>query len=292
MPNNKVIITDYAITIGADPELVTDSTRTAGDPELEDCVKERDTFEQSSGVGTVEVSSGCGEHGIVISSPSCGKICDCPRYYQISSDYDAKSLESGFSLVFWQRGENGWHLYAYVADRGRGAVSYYVYHLKVCGTAVPAMVDENTDVYILDERGLPTDKRTKDAWFVNHGGVLADGFGLYDKSWRFRLKVDGPDGEESYAISHVLDADTLYQNWTMHVPSFDAEGQLYNQGTLMLTTVNKEYDQETGEYRAVYSGMEHIYGCRLYSGAIGKERFCTIFNAEPRDCACSTNGTN
>jgi len=290
VPNNKAVITDYSITVGADPDLIVDTTRTAGDPEVEDCVKEQDTFEQTRGVGSVEVSHGCGELGDIITSPSCGDICDCRRYYAIDSSYNVDTLASGFSMVFWQFGDGGWHMYAYVADRGSAAVSYYVYHLHVCGTALPRMVDENTDVYVLDERGLPTSKRTRDAWFVRHGGVLADGFGMYDSKWRFKVKVI-EDGVERDAISHVLDAETLYQNWALHKPSFDAEGKLSDPGTLMLAHTEKVYDAETGEYYAVYDGMEHIYGFTLYNVAINKDRFCKIYNAAIRNCVCQDTWT-
>lgn len=289
VPNANVIITDYSITVGAEKELVVDTGMTAGDGVAEDCTKPNDNFEESGGDNVTETKRGCGKDGVRLSSPECNEICDCPRYYTLEGTFDDATVAHGFSMVFWQFGEGGWHLYAYVQQKGGGsAVSYYVYHLHVCGIATPGMVDENTDVYILDERGLPTSKRTKDAWFVPHGGVLADGFSMYDDSWKFVVPVYDDKGQPVYdefgnpvtEITHELDATTLFQNWILHAPVPGGRA-----GTRMLAHTARVGESE------VAAGIMHTYGFRFYHVPITKERFCQIYNSGVGRCVCQDTWT-
>lgn len=284
VPNNDVVITDYSITVGADRELVVDTVLTAGDGEAEDCTRPNDNFEESTGEDTSEVTRGCGEGGRYVVSPDCSRVCDCPRYYMLDGKFSGTSVEDGFSMVFWQHGEGGWHMYAYVQQKGGGyAVNYYVYHLHVCGIATTDMVDENTEVYVLDDRGLPTSQRTKDAWFVPHGGVLADGFGMYDPAWNFVVPATDGEGNPVYdeygnrvnETRHALDADTLYQSWLLHAP---VPGKY--SGTMMLAHPVRVGDTDVPE------GMEHTYGFRFYHAPLTKERFCQIYNSGMGGCIC------
>lgn len=282
-PNNRVVVTDYSITVGAEKELVVDTGVTAGDGEAEDCTKPNDNFEQANGDNVGEVTKGCGQGGSFITAPDCKDICDCPRYYLLDRNFDSTSVQNGFSMVFWQFGEGGWHLYGYVQQKGGGAsVAYYVYHLHVCGIATVDMVDENTDVYIVGDDGIPTSKRTKDAWFVRHGGVLADGFGMYDENWTFVVQDVDENGNPVYDengmkvthVSHELDADTLFQNWVLHAPS------AAKAGTKMLAHAAMVGEMESAE------GMAHTYGFRFYHTPLSKERFCQIYNESKTGCVC------
>lgn len=324
VPNSKVVITDYSITIGADPALIVDTTMTPGDPVQEDCTKEKDTFELDRRVATTETASGCGPEGTPLKAPDCMDICDCPRFYTLPETFDGSALKNGYSLVFWQYGDGGWHLYAYICEKAGGtSVSYYVYHLHTCGIAVPDMVDENTDVYILDDRGLPTNRRTKDAWFVKHGGVLADGFGMYDEKWNFVIRLRTDDDEyapiqsaldnlmnafqddtgawaevvgiyddsgelKEKVVTPVFDADSLYQNWVLHGTNMGVSGQ----GTRILAHPHIMTDSETGEYVVVPAGMEHVYGFKFYDTPVDKERFCKIFNEKAGGCVCQETRSN
>lgn len=291
VPNNRVVITDYSITAGADRELIVDTGLTAGDPEPEDCTRPADTYVQDNSRGTVEVAQGCGELGDRIVSPVCTEICDCPRFYGLQAGFDPGKLKSGFSMVFWQLGEGGWHYFAYCMSKA-GGTEYYVYHLKTCGRATVRMVDENTDVYLVDRRGLPTGRRTKDAWFVEHGGVLADGFGMYDEKWSFVVKgADPATGEETRKYTSALGPDTLYQAWSLHGPSYAADGSLADPGTRMLAHLEKLYVPETDGFEEAVSGMEHVYGFRFMAVPLTKERFVEMYNATAARCACQDSWT-
>jgi len=289
VPNNRVVITDYSITVGANKELVVDTGLTAGDGTAEDCTKPNDNFDQDNGENTAEVARGCGAGGVYIQSPECRNVCDCPKYYLLDRTFDNTKVSNGFSMVFWQFGEGGWHLYAYVQQKGGGAsVMYYVYHLHVCGVALPNMVDENTDVYVVDDRGIPTSRRTKDAWFVPHGGVLADGFGMYDENWNFVVPVRDGEGNPTYddagnaitGMTHELNADTLFQRWTLHAPT--ASG---SPGTMMLAHAVSVGDTES------VTGIGHSYGFKFYHTPLTKERFCQIYNSTVGGCICRDTWT-
>lgn len=270
-PNNRAIVTDYSITVGAEQSLVVDTGLTAGDGVDEDCKKPDDNFDQQNGVETEEATTGCSEHAGTLKAPNCTEICDCPKFYTLSSTFDGTTVKNGFSMVFWQFGEGGWHLYAYIAQKGvSSSVSYYVYHLRICGLASPRMVDENTDVYVLGDDGLPTSKRTKDAWFAEHTGPIAKGFGMYDSQWNF--KVD--DGEGGYKIIHELTPETLYQNWSLHAGT-----------TKMLAHLAKIGIGDTP------AGMEHVYGFKFYHAVITKEQFCGVYNESKPGCICQDTWT-
>ena len=291
VPNNRVVITDYSITAGSDASLIVDTGLTAGDPVAEDCTRPADTFARDNSRGTVEVAQGCGELGDRIVSPVCTEICDCPRFYGLQRGFDPGTLKAGFSMVFWQLGEGGWHFFAYCASRA-GGTEYYVYHLKTCGKATVRMVDENTDVYLTDRRGLPTGKRTKDAWFVEHNGVLADGFGMYDENWKFVIRGTDPEtGEDTREYTGVLGPDTLYQAWSLHGPSYAADGSLVDPGTRMLAHLEKVYIPDTDSFEEVVDGMEHVYGFRFMSVPLTKERFVELYNSAAAKCACQDSWT-
>jgi len=258
VPNSDLVITDYSITAGAEPSLVTDTHMTAGDPEQEDCVKEVDTFDIDHMNSTQETTHGCGEVGTPIKAPTCDMICDCERYYNLPVTFDGTSVKSGYSIVFWHLGEDGWHLYSY---NKRMPVAYDVYHLHVRGIAVPEMVDENTDVYLLDEKERPTGERTRDAWFVEHaGGKVFDGFSMYDPKWKFK-KVD--EHGELAGWTDVLGPDNLYQAWALHGGK---------DGTRILA------HGETREDVVVPVGTRGIYGFRFYDTPLTLQRFCDIYN--------------
>lgn len=269
VPNSNLVITDYSITIGAEPSLVTDTHVTAGDPVPEDCVREVDTFDLDHRGSTVETRSGCGEQGTPIKAPTCEMVCDCERYYNLPENFDGTSVKTGFSLVFWQFGDGGWHLYSY---NRRVPLAYDVYHLHVRGIASPEMVDENTDVYMLDERQLPTSERTRDAWFVEHGGKLAKDFSLYDTRWKFKV-VDPDTGVVSW--TDVLGPDTLYQAWALHGGG---------EGTKILAHGETVTDPDTGKPVVVPVGLRGIYGFKFYDTPLTMQRFCDIYNKASTAC--------
>lgn len=278
--NGGAILTDYSITIGAEKDLVVDTHVTAGDVVEEDCVHKPDTYFQQSSVKTEEILWNCGEMGRPIVAPTCEVLCDCPRYYVLGKDYAGSLGSKGFSIVFWQAGEGGWHLYAYVAEGTYDSgMSYYVYHIHSCGIVKASDVDQNADVYIKDERGLPTSKRTKDAWFVEHTGPIADGFGMVDDHWRFAVKSE--DGTPTGEYTTELGPDTLYQRW-----------QVYPETTKILA--HREYREEDGKKIPVdVAGMSGVYGFSYLDNAITPERLCEIFNkvarigfAAGKNCPC------
>lgn len=290
VPNNNVVITDYSITAGADSSLVVDTRRTAGDGTVEDCVRPRDDFELESGIRIAETERGCGESSNYLVAPDCTKICDCRRYYTIPGTLDANRLDRGFSIVFWQLGDGGWHLYAYVQKKDPGMrPAYYVYHLKVCGIATENMVDENTDVFLADENGLPTSRRTCDAWFVNHGGVLARGFGLFDRAWNFVVPVLDAEGNPVYdenglqvtETTHDLSAATLGMRWAIHgAGSGNPEA-----ATKMLA------GRLPGGSPEIPVGMSGVYGFRFYDTPLTAARFCSIYNSANGGCVCQDTVT-
>lgn len=275
VPNNNLIITDYSITIGAEPSLVTDTHSTAGDPEPEDCTREVDTFDIDHRNATQETRRGCGEQGTPIKAPTCEMICDCERYYNLPASFDGTSVKSGYSIVFWEFGDGGWHLYSY---NKRMPVAYDVYHLHVRGIASPDMVDENTDVYLLDEKNLPTSERTKDAWFVPHGGKVSDKFSMYDPKWKFKV-VD--EQGELVGWTDILGPDTLYQAWAIHGGK---------DGTRILAHGETVVDPDTGEEVVVPVGAKGIYGFKFYDSPLTLQRFCDIYNKASTDCIFQDTG--
>lgn len=260
VPNSNLVITDYSITLGAEPSLVTDTHSTAGDPEPEDCTRATDTFDIDHMNSTTETTHGCGELGTPIKAPTCEMICDCERYYNLPESFDGTSVKTGYSIVFWKLEEDGWHLYSY---NRRVPVAYDVYHLHVRGIAGTDMVDENTDVYLLDEKNLPTSERTKDAWFEEHGGKLFAGFSMYDSKWKFR--VEDEHGELA-GWTDELGPDTLYQAWALHGGK---------EGTRILAH---------GEDGAAPVGTRGIYGFRFYDTPLTLQRFCDIYNRASTGC--------
>lgn len=269
VPNSNLVITDYSITLGAEPSLVTDTHSTAGDPEPEDCTREVDTFDIDYMNSTEETRSGCGEQGTPIKAPTCEMVCDCERYYNLPESFDGTSVKSGYSIVFWELGEGGWHLYSY---NKRIPVAYDVYHLHVRGIATPSLVDENTDVYILDDRNLPTSERTKNAWFEEHGGKVSSKFSMYDPVWKFK-EVD--EYGDTVGWTNVLGPDNLYQAWAIHGGS---------SGTRILARGVTAKDPDTGEERVIPVGTRGIYGFKFYDTPLTLQRFCGIYNRASTDC--------
>lgn len=247
VPNGKrqVVITDYQIADGANKDLVAAMSGTPGDPVLDDCVLVDENFERKFSMETREHRTGC-SYDAGDTSPDCRPYCDCERHYTVkmTDDYTTSSDSNGFSVVFWQRRDDGWHLYAYVASGNyRTGIEYYVMHAKSAGVITADEVDFNRELTMFerDEFGNDVEKRTHDAWFVPHvefqeiqdgddeatrarknrhnakmsylvEHVLADGFGLVDPNWSFAAR-DGYGEKIPMEYIQDLGPDNLYDMW-------------------------------------------------------------------------------
>lgn len=293
VPGNNVVITDYSVTKGTDGVLVgAGGAGTAGDPVREDCVRDpgvtdgpSGTYDAQNAVGAVEFDSGCIGDAPSLRAPNCTYICDCPRHYTVKFDNEYTSSRSGngFTILFWQHGSDGWHLYAYIGTgNARVGMNYFVYHLHCDGVATRAKVDVNEDIEyrIKDRFGVYTTERTRDAWFVEHGGVLADGFGIVDDSWNFS-ELD-ENGDRVMRYKHVLDADTLYQPWSLSCTSVLLATREYGEGEdascLRTRCADMVNPLKTGICERYISGMEHIFGFRYYRTVLPIDTFCDIYN--------------
>lgn len=292
VPNNNVVITDYSVRTGTDDELVSNVIGTAGDPVPEDCAVRRDedaadngTYNAQNNVGTVENSSGCGPGSPVLKAPNCMRICDCPRYYTVkfTPEYSSSKSSNGFSILFWQHGYEGWHLYAYIgAGNNSTGMNYYVYHLHCAGMASVTDVDVNQDIEyrIKNKDGINGTERTRDAWFVEHGGVLADGFGIVDDSWNF-FETD-EYGDRVMRYKHILDADSLYQQWSLGCTSILLATRDYleppTKTNRRVTCADMEDPVKSAECAKYIHGMEHVFGFKYYRSVLSLERFCDIYN--------------
>ena len=295
-PSSKVNVTDYSVSVGVNDELVTDSHRTAGDPVRETCAEKVTNYDVDNRVSAGDTVIDCGSEPIY--APNGMRICRCNHLYTINTDasYVTSRDRNGFSIVFWQynedddagkEGKDGWHLYAYIGSgRYDIGMNYYVYHLFTRGIAQEIDVDENADYEMVVDAGNGKTKtvRTRDAWFVAdqmHGGKIANGFGLVDDSWNFKL-VDEETDEVSY--THVLDARTLYSTWsvkctTVFCGTRDYEGA---SGVNMCTTCADMADAEKRDAanRQIVPTPD-TWGFKYYKNVIDRAQMCAIWNAMP-----------
>lgn len=280
-PSQGVDATDYRITAAANSDLVTDSHRTAGDPVKETCMEEVENYDADHRVDIKDSRYGCGAEVIV--APNGMKICRCEHVYSIDNATAFSSRDrNGLSIVFWQydASDERWHLYAYIgAGRYDLGMNYYVYHLCTNGIAGEEDVDENVEVGLLGEDGRPLDETTHDAWFVNHGGKLAEGFGLFDDTWNFKL-VDEESDEVSY--SHVLNEKTLYSMWSIKCTTTMCGTRVYRDGSILRTTRGDMADVEkTSSVMVDVIPTPDTWGFKFYNEALSKGHFCNIWNSMP-----------
>jgi len=296
-PSNKVDVTDYSVTAGANSELVNDSRHTAGDPVQETCTLIVENYDAEHRVGIVDGKYGCGEDELT--APNGIRICRCEHVYNIDANESFFSRDrNGFSIVFWQYDDTDekWHLYAYIgAGRYDTGMDYYVYHLCTNGIAEEDDVDENRDIVPLDSDGHPSMERTRDAWFVPHGGHLATGFGMFDDTWNFKVQKYEQDGYgetiydanglpipviDEYAYSHELNAETLYSMWSIRCTTTFCGIRLYKDTSILRKTCKDMTDAET-----MSSVMQDVmatpdtWGFKLYNDVISKARLCAIWNS-------------
>lgn len=289
-PSQGVDATDYRITAAANSDLVTDSHRTAGDPVKETCMEEVENYDVDHRVDIKDNRYGCGTEVIV--APNGMKICRCEHVYNIDKETAFSSRDrNGFSIVFWQYDEEKerWHLYAYIgAGRYDLGMNYYVYHICTNGIAGEEDVDENVEILPIGADGLPMKESTHDAWFVNHGGKLAEGFGLFDDTWNFKI-VDKETDQVSY--SHVLDENTLYSMWSIKCTTTMCAKRNYRDGSMLRTSCNckdpKEHPEcmnnaeTTSAVMAEVTPTPDTWGFKFYNEALSKGRLCSIWNSMP-----------
>ena len=280
-PSQGVDATDYRITAEANSDLVTDSHRTAGDPVKETCMEEVENYDADHRVDIKDGRYGCGTEVIV--APNGMKICRCEHVYNIDKETAFSSRDrNGFSIVFWQYDEEKerWHLYAYIgAGRYDLGMNYYVYHICTNGIADEEDVDENAEILPIGADGLPMKETTHDAWFVNHGGKLAEGFGVFDDTWNFKL-VDEETDEVSY--SHVWDEKTLYSMWSVKCTTTMCAKRNYRDGSILRTTCEDMDDVEkTSSVMVDVIPTPDTWGFKFYNEAISKGRLCSIWNSMP-----------
>ncbi len=294
-PSKGVDVTDYLIKADAEGDLVTDSHRTAGDPVKETCMEEVENYDADHRVDIKDDRYDCGTE--VITAPNGVKICRCKHVYNIDAATAFSSRDrNGFSIVFWQYGDDRkWHLYAYVGSgRYDIGMNYYVYHLCTNGIAAENDVDENTEIVPLDETGKPGEA-TKDAWFVEHGGKLATGFGLFDDTWNFKIELDEDELEDGavsdVTYSHVLNEKTLYSMWSIKCTTTFCAARVYTDTSMLRTLCDcKEPEKNpecmnnaetTSAVMAEVIPTPDTWGFKFYNEAIGKARLCSIWNSMP-----------
>ena len=294
-PSRGVDATDYRITTEANSDLVTDSHRTAGDPVKETCMEEVENYDADHRVDIKDGRYGCGTEVIV--APNGMKICRCEHVYNIDKETAFSSRDrNGFSIVFWQydASDERWHLYAYIgAGRYDLGMNYYVYHLCTNGIAGEGDVDENVEVGLLGEDGRPLDETTHDAWFVTHGGKLAEGFGMFDDTWNFKL-VDDETDEVSY--SHVLNEKTLYSMWSVKCTTTMCGIRIYRGDSLLRNSctcelkdgkkvdpncVGMDEAEATSQVMTDVIATPDTWGFKFYNEALSKGHFCNIWNSMP-----------
>ena len=294
-PSQGVDVTDYRITAEATSDLATDSHRTAGDPVKETCMEEAENYDADHRVDIKDNRYGCGTEVIV--APNGMKICRCEHVYNIDKEtaFSARG-RNGFSIVFWQydASDKRWHLYAYIgAGRYDLGMNYYVYHLCTNGIAGEGDVDENVEVGLLGEDGRPMDETTHDAWFVTHGGKLAEGFGMFDDTWNFKL-VDEETDEVSY--SHVLNEKTLYSMWSVKCTTTMCGIRIYRDDSLLRKSctcelkdgkkvdpncVGMDEAEATSQVMTDVIATPDTWGFKFYNEALSKGHLCNIWNSMP-----------
>ena len=294
-PSQGVDATDYRITAAANSDLVTDSHRTAGDPVKETCMEEVENYDAGHRVDIKDNRYGCGAEVIV--APNGMKICRCEHVYNIDKETAFSTRDrNGLSIVFWQydASDERWHLYAYIgAGRYDLGMNYYVYHLCTNGIAGEGDVDENVEVGLLGEDGRPLDETTHDAWFVPHGGKLAEGFGMFDDTWNFKL-VDDETDEVSY--SHVLNEKTLYSMWSVKCTTTMCGIRIYRGDSLLRNSctcelkdgkkvdpncVGMDEAEATSQVMTDVIATPDTWGFKFYNEALSKGHFCNIWNSMP-----------
>lgn len=279
-PSSGVDATDYKISVDVNPELVTDTRRTAGDPVKETCMDEVENYDAEHRVDIKDDRFGCGDK--IIAAPNGLQICRCEHVYNVDAATAFSSRDrNGFSIVFWQYdSDDRWHLYAYIgAGRYDIGMNYYVYHLCTNGIADEIDVDENVEILPLGEDGQPSTKMTRDAWFVSHGGKLAEGFGLFDDTWNFKM-VDPDTDMVSY--SHVLNENTLYSSWAVKCTTTMCGIRVYREDSVLRTTCDDMADvKKTSSVMADVVSTPDTWGFKFYNEAISKSRLCSIWNSMP-----------
>jgi len=294
-PSQGVDVTDYRISAEADPDLVKDTRRTAGDPVRETCMEEVENYDADHRVGIKDNRIGCGNELII--APNGMKICRCEHVYSIDKETAFSTRDSnGFSIVYWKYEDGKWHLYAYIgAGRYDLGMNYYVYHLCTNGIAGEEDVDENVEILPIGADGLPMKEITHDAWFVNHGGKLDKDFGMFDDTWNFKL-VDKETDEVSY--SHVLDENTLYSMWSIKCTTTMCAKRTYHDGSLLRNSCTCErkkdgtkvdpncigMDEAEVESQVMAGGVNptpDTWGFKFYNEALSKGRLCSIWNSMP-----------
>lgn len=296
-PNNEhqFILTDYQIRTGVDDSLVANNGRTAGDPVEEDCVAEVFNYDLSYRSETIEYSNNCGESGDVIDAPNCAKICDCERYFQVefSNDYVTSRDKSGFTILFWKREYDGWHLYAYIgAGTMETGMRYYVYHLHTAAAmATERLVDVNEEIVYLDGDEY---KSTQDAWFVEHDGVLCSDFGLVDDSWDF-IEYDR-EGNATGTYTHILSANNLYQKWSIKCTTLLLAHRLYDEPetayNMRRTCADMTDEAKRSVCEPLIIGTTGVYGFKYYRTVMSMKDFINMYNSYMGETNCiSPEGT-
>lgn len=269
--DNQFIITEYVIRTGEEDSLVGDNGRTPGDPVKEDCIKRTEDFDSDNALAVIETRPDDYDFQI-IRAPDCSKWCDMPRYYNLRmpNDYRTSSDSNGFTILFWQFGLGGWHLYAYVgAGNQLSGMKYYVYHLHTQGHAVEHMIDVN-DGY----------------WFTEtETGVIADGFGLVDDTWEFPI-VD--DAGNIVDTTHILSDNYLYMSWSIKCTTTLLAHRTYEEEMDPIPMRKTCADMEdAGKFELAKEymiGMEHVYGFSYYKSVMSKSQFCDIYNSYAPGC--------
>lgn len=289
-PSQGVDVTDYKITAEANSDLVTDSHRTAGDPVKETCMEEVENYDADHRIDIRDNRYGCGNEVIV--APNGMKVCRCNHVYNIDRNTAFSSRDrNGFSIVFWQYDDETelWHLYAYIgAGRYDLGMNYYVYHICTNGIAGEEDVDVNAEILPFGADGRPGTETTRDAWFVNHGGKLAEQFGLFDDTWNF--KVVNPETDE-VTYSHVLNEKTLYSNWSIKCTTTICAIRTYDETSQLRTRCGctdnpipadcMNNAETTSAVMAETIPTPDTWGFKFYNEAISKGRLCSIWNSMP-----------
>lgn len=209
LPCNAVNVTDYEIHTEGEDSL-TKPSGTAGDPVIEDCVKQTATFDDSYREKQIDGFSGC--TGAVVYFPDCTSGDDCLRYMRLSESGTSGSVPSSrdmtsFSIVFWKRIYESWRLFAYIgAGTYQSGMTYTVYEISAYGSATT----EDVTVY--------------DGWYDSDGTSRSGDFALSDSSWVFAVRDS--DGAIT-GKTDVLDASTISQNWAIRPTTYigrDASG--------------------------------------------------------------------
>lgn len=273
-PSKGVDVSDYRITAEADPELVRDTRRTAGDPVKESCTEVVENYDADYRVGVRDTRVGC--TGETIVAPNGMKICRCGHVYTVDDDTLFSSRDrNGFSIVFWQYddADGKWHLYAYVgAGRYDVGMNYYVYHLCTSGIAAERDIDVNGEVGTVG-----TDGTSRDAWFTVHGGRLATGFGMFDDTWNFKLVDDDTD---TVSYSHLLNGRTLYSTWSIKCTTSMCCARVYRDGSILRTSCKDMDDAEkTSSVMVDAIPTPDTWGFKFYRDVVSKSILCDIWNS-------------